>query len=84
MRAGRWQPGKKKAAGGLREQDAVPRAIQGAMGGGVRCPRCTGGSRRRVRSSEPTLAARSGERGEQLSGGPDTLGLIKVTELERG
>lgn len=37
-----------------------------------------------MRSSEPTLAARSGERGEQLSGAPDTPGLIKVTELALG
>lgn len=42
------------------------------------------GGARRVRSSEPTLAARSGERGEQLSGAPDTPGLLKVTELELG
>lgn len=40
------------------------------------------GGARRVRSSEPTLAARGEERGEQLSGAPDTPRLVKVTGLE--
>lgn len=80
MPGGRVATRKEEAAGGQREQDAVPCAVQGAMGGGcaVQGAREVGGARR-ARSSEPTPAARSGERGAQLSGAPDTPGLIKVT-----
>lgn len=65
---------------GSRMRSSVRFRGLGEAGCAVQGAREIGGARR-VRSSWPTLAAGLGE-SKQLSGAPDTPGLVKVTGLE--